>query len=378
MSRNPKALVPGLGRVDERAFSAGSAEVRYSFAGRRAQTAQMPALSDALMRVGAGDDAQAVRKETGWFVGADGKMRFEISDEDAKLKPQDKWKEEEENKRRAVFFAEQELYAAKKEKGPRLRAAKKALEKAQIELNTETMSGLTVGKMLEHPKLFEAYPAIAGVRVTFDRMMPPGNARYTERGFCGDPEITIGLKDQSCDEILSVLLHEIQHAIQDFEGFASGGMPEDFKRVDICDLRLQNAKYAEAMKSYLRKKRDEGVSFRDATADGYGEILSKSLAQLQDAIRGYDNPIEAYRRLAGEVEARNVEARQKMTQAERLETAPSATADVAEQDLILVFNGKEAAAAANASSKGTMHADGVERQGLDSDGHLIHSLERMR
>ena len=57
----------------------------FSFAGQQAATADTMALATAQQRLEAGEDAEAVRQETGWHKGADGKWRFEINDADAKL-----------------------------------------------------------------------------------------------------------------------------------------------------------------------------------------------------------------------------------------------------------------------------------------------------
>jgi len=57
----------------------------YQFAGQNAATADTHALATAQQRLEAGEDAEAVRQDTGWFKGKDGKWRFEINDKDAKL-----------------------------------------------------------------------------------------------------------------------------------------------------------------------------------------------------------------------------------------------------------------------------------------------------
>ena len=70
------------------------------------------------------------------------------------------------------------------------------------------------------------------------------------------------------------------------------------------------------------------------------ETLERQYAQLRNEGRG-----DTYRRLAGEVEARNTQARQGMNDAQRRATPPSQTADVADSDVIVTFNGKQAASA---------------------------------
>ncbi|CAN7347060.1 hypothetical protein LJR074_001986 [Acidovorax sp. LjRoot74] len=62
-----------------------TAMARLSFAGARAASADAMALRTAQDRLDAGDDAELVRRETGWHRGVDGRMRFEISDNDAKV-----------------------------------------------------------------------------------------------------------------------------------------------------------------------------------------------------------------------------------------------------------------------------------------------------
>lgn len=62
-------------------------EALNQFAGQGALTADLGALKVAQDRVKAGEDAETVRRETGWHTGTDGKWRFEISDADARLVP---------------------------------------------------------------------------------------------------------------------------------------------------------------------------------------------------------------------------------------------------------------------------------------------------
>ena len=90
------------------------------------------------------------------------------------------------------------------------------------------------------------------------------------------------------------LLHEVQHAIQDIEGFAGGG--------NLSSLQS-----------------DENVTAKEA----------------------YDY----YRKIAGEVEARNVSARINMTPEERRATLLSETEDVTREDQIFLRDGVEMAMA---------------------------------
>ena len=62
------------------------AAVSYMFGGQKAKNADLAKMSDALTALDAKIDAREVWRKTGWHLGSDGKMRFEISDDKAKLK----------------------------------------------------------------------------------------------------------------------------------------------------------------------------------------------------------------------------------------------------------------------------------------------------
>src|SRR5574343_1587210 len=61
-------------------------EAKFSFAGQNSASADKYNLASAQTRLDAGEDAETVRQDTGWFKGADGKWRYEISDKEASLK----------------------------------------------------------------------------------------------------------------------------------------------------------------------------------------------------------------------------------------------------------------------------------------------------
>ncbi|NMG71856.1 hypothetical protein DNK49_19170 [Azoarcus communis] len=222
-------------------------EALFSFAGRDAETADLHGLGNAQRRIAAGENPEAVRQATGWHRGADGMWRFEISDEQARLAVGGK-------------TAAEVLDAASLD-GPNVRVA----------------------DMLDHPQLFAAYPHLENIRV---ELMPAGEraAARLMRSVTGTRlQIRGSLKSET---LPSVMLHELQHAIQNAEGFATGG------------------------------------SARNLTSD-----LDRSGA-------------ETYRRLAGEVEARNTQSRMRMTDAMRRQVSPELTADVPSDEVIVTFNGQ--------------------------------------
>ncbi len=81
--RAERMYLKALKAADKRAEVNGNA--KHSFAGENAKTANISTLNDAKSRIANGEDSETVRQETGWFKGYDGKWRFEIDDSQAKL-----------------------------------------------------------------------------------------------------------------------------------------------------------------------------------------------------------------------------------------------------------------------------------------------------
>jgi hypothetical protein len=74
-------------------------------------------------------------------------------------------------------------------------------------------------EVLEHHELYEQYPGLKNIRVFFDPDMLRNTAEYHSSP---SPYIKMGASDKP----LKTLLHEVQHAIQEIEGFPRGGNPE--------------------------------------------------------------------------------------------------------------------------------------------------------
>jgi len=85
--------------------------------------------------------------------------------------------------------------------------------------------GATLGDILDHPALYNYYPELANVPVY---TMPPSEwgAAVHYSASRAYPLGRIGIKPMKRQEFLESLLHEIQHDIQDREGFARGSSPE--------------------------------------------------------------------------------------------------------------------------------------------------------
>ena len=229
-------------------FTAANAGGFNQFAGVNAKTANLLSLDAAKEMIAGGANTDKVREATGWHKGVEGKWRFEISDSDAKLKA------------KSTFGDWAQMHDV-----------------------------IQIGDIIQHDKLFAAYPWLQNFKLA------PLPLKYAEKGARAaydrsNNQILVS-KALRGDELLSSVMHEAQHAIQNAEQFASGGNPETVK----------------GLLQYL----DEGMSAK-----------------------------EAYARLAGEIEARNTQARLKMTEADRRSFSPDMTADRDAADAIVIFNGE--------------------------------------
>ena len=285
----------------------------FSFAGEKAAGVDRFALATAKERLAAGESAEAVRLATGWMKGVDEKWRFEISDADAKLK------------------------RPYPEKGQRWGD----IWKARI-ANRQTN---TLGEMLDHPALFAAYPSLADMPVSTQK---GSGASYSVQS----RQIDIG-EDVQMHKVCSMLLHEIQHGIQTIEGFATGGnarsaavapslYSDDVKQADetVKQAALSSkGRLGELARQYWR----DGLRGKEMFE--YQQLLQTlpEYVDLQEARSRYQQtgtPSDVYRKLAGEVEARNVQLRQRYTETERRERSPESTQDVALRDVVVTFNGR--------------------------------------
>lgn len=133
-----------------------------------------------------------------------------------------------------------------------------------------------LGGMYTHRDLYDAYPEMLKTERMEFRKQPDWFSDIQQRGSYRPGLVSVSSKTE--DKALSTALHELQHAVQKREGFAQGGSESMF---------------------------------------GAGE-----------------EAFNQYRRLAGEAEARAVEARRKMTAKERRAKFPEDSYDVPINKLI--------------------------------------------
>lgn len=288
----------------------GFSQVMFSFGGPKAATADFNVFS-AMERIKAGDNAETVRRETGWHQGADKKWRFEIDDMIAHMKGTGGIADLLQNRAAALG---------------------------------KPVSEMTVGDIMYHPALFAAYPALANVPVGTKAGRGATLATAMVNGQPDGMQISMG-RDIAPGNLTSIMLHELQHGIQRIEGFASGGSPNNFANTAqdrkmledgaILARMMNQGGIEEAKQLFARRLNRQPAPGAESAA-----LSGESPASMQKRAAEMQDPVDRYRRLAGEVEARNTQTRQNLTATQRKLTPPGKTADVNPADVIVVFNGQ--------------------------------------
>lgn len=333
-----------------------------------------------------GKDAKAIRLATGWERGADGKWRYEMPDANARTDtaqgmilwdsehPEFVQLLERMNNGEYKNFTDEEKETFKKVYKERFNDAKINQDFIEQFTSAGIPAPFNLPAVLDYPELYKAYPELKDVVVEIVRK------KGTASGAFADNVKTIRLYktfEESEEEMKSVLLHEIQHAIQYIEGFSTGGNMGMFQRESgPSELDRALAMYRNLTKDELKdftkekenqKFKDIGMSDEDIESvsikvPGFGtseDIIERGVRdhgadwmydEIQEAAKRVDNEgkivvngktynseYDAYRAIAGEVEARNVQTRLKFTPEERLNTLLAATEDVAPQDKIILF-----------------------------------------
>jgi len=129
--------------------------------------------------------------------------------------------------------------------------------------------------------------------------------------------------------------HELQHFAQNQEGFAVGGSPSYFA-AKRASANQTIAAYNDLLSRYSREI-DEATTpeAKVAAKAQYDAVMDHKLRVLVP--KAQIDPMDHYRRLAGEVEARNVQTRLDMDPVTRRATPPWATQDVPDEEQIIRF-----------------------------------------
>ena len=177
-------------------------------------------------------------------------------------------------------------------------------------------------KRLKNENLYQAYPELRKM----DLELTPKNS--PNAGAFNTNWVELNTSEAGLPNTKSILLHELQHAIQQKENFARGGNPKDFaKNIEsqklysdaniLSRLQAETNDIKKAVDSFKERfKREPMFGSESIALSGLSpdEILAKKYSIL--------SPDENYRRLFGEAESRLTENRIPLTQEQRLQYYP--------------------------------------------------------
>lgn len=243
-----------------------------------------------------GKDALTIRLATGWEKGVDEQWKYEI--DDTKLKTDFEYKDIEFLKNNPRYEElEKKMFNGTNYDWNNLSAEEQREYDELSDLHYEgyLKDEATLPEILDAPEIFNAYPQLKKLVVKFSDK-PGLVAGQYKKGKIIDTlfeieedynqiDIFTLPNSENAEIIKSTLLHEIQHAIQEIEGFAKGG----------------------------------------------------NIDQFAEQIKSEKSPYDRYYSLAGEVESRNVQKRMYMSHDERIKTLLQDTADVAPVDQLVLF-----------------------------------------
>lgn len=203
---------------------------------------------------------------------------------------------------------------------------------------------------LENDELFKAYPELKRVGIVFTDNMPKEQAGYYD-----SKSNTITVNTNSSEDTASIIAHEVQHAIQRYEGFATGGNLKAAMEY-LSGNKRADVKIKQQLAYKLSQEKGLGLSEEEVNSLighlEYEDISDDELQKQIDALCQKHNitedqlediyPMdsvwhEAYNRISGEAEARNVQKRMGMTAEERRVSLAADTEDVARDSQILLF-----------------------------------------
>lgn len=262
-----------------------------------------------------GMDPETIRRVTGWHKGADNELRYEINDQASQI----------------------------------------------LDMPTSSKFPMPMEKVLRHDELYAAYPELAQAPV----LKFPNEPQYADMRGSVAPNGWVYLNPKAMKvhgtDPRSVMLHEAQHLVQGKEGFARGGTAQEFlpqvydpkeleRLVTSAQQKFTKAGFPQAIRiaeserqflntlgggphrvpsdvaAYLQRMKEAGI---------YGDV--DAVVRALSAARGIEKVArDKYRSLAGEVEARNVDARRPLSAERRRELSPESTQDIPyDQQLVI-------------------------------------------
>lgn len=283
-----------------------------------------------LLGIYGGPKAKGFKNDGSFSSMADKKVRFEIDDSGAKLKTTDKW------------------------------------------LDALNGNPVDVGSLLDHPSLYKQYPELKDNLIVKFGDIGSSKGQVSSEGGVTFVTLNKNLFGKNFDtEGKSTLLHEIQHAIQEKEGFARGGSPASAKSLSDTNSEQRSLRsLKEELMSVAQKTGDTDLLASGFTQSKNPAIQNKlkEVMRLEKIIN--ETPLESYLRLSGEVEARDVQSRMNLSPEQRATTLPYKSQGIPVKDQIVRFEGGTQANIPN----GFIDADGTY---IDVDTHAEAALKML-
>jgi len=341
----------------------------------------------------AGVDPKAIKYATGWERGADGQWRYEIPDADVDIvskykqarlehdqevsrlgKEEDNLLQKYQSLTNAIPGRIDSRYSEEqKAKYREMRKQKEKIWKQYLEAGNKVKEydeqgvSMSLGELMgEDKELFKYYPELKDLKVTFTSLQGGTAGSFGEDGIkIGYNELKrFGDNQLNNENVYGTLLHEIQHAIQDIEGFAQGGnlytsTSETGINAIIAKKEAEKANIKtelDAINKILSSSPEEKKDYADLVGKTVGEYTFYLQNQAVNLAGKYDNinqqidrlretkapaksdAMDLYHRLAGEVEARNVDKRLNMSEEERRNSLASETEDVPREDQVIIMD----------------------------------------
>jgi hypothetical protein len=232
-------------------------DAMLALAGKRAIGAPQNAFTAAERMEGRGRKPEEIWQSTGTYRGIEGKQRWEIDDSGAKIIGLDKAFE---TPKKTGFIS-------------RLLGRAPAPRPGVKEANNVPLINV-----LHHPKLFNAYPFLRQMRVNLaygDGALQEGTLKSRMKGKTR-VYLPIEASGSTPHALLEVLMHEIQHYIQEREGFARGSdvsmMPsKTFSKdsnalydpgADLSEEQRNHWRYTARDKTLLKMTNPESIAFK--------------------------------------------------------------------------------------------------------------------
>jgi len=179
---------------------------------------------------------------------------------------------------------------------------------------------------LLHNSVYQQYPELKKMNVSYKQPFNPegeGGGGYGVyiNPYTDETERYLQLNTQQHPRNKETILHEMQHAIQDIEGFERGGNSKEIW--DVPDLYLNNKQIEN-----IKKLKD----YQAIPEFNYDQKRSFLQEKAKDIL---GNSYNAYKRLAGEAEARATTKRMNMTPEQRASSYPYDSYDFPVSELLV-------------------------------------------